>query len=157
LPFEPINSLLPGVLQSISGNYDAVLNYRANDGTWHSSNGDLTNIDHKMGIWIHMKTADELVTVGRIERATLIQLYEGWNLVGYTYHLGSTFINDALSGLPYSAVQSYDASDPTDNWKHNTTKKTGLWESCNDLDDMQMGDGYWILVGSDCDWIIKNF
>ena len=156
LPFEPINSLLPSVLQSISGNYDVVWNYDTGDMKWHSSNSDLSNIDHKMGLWIYMKTTDELVTIGRVERTTLIQLHEGWNLVGYDYHFGSTFINDALSGLPYSAVQSYDASDPADNWKHNTTKKTGLWASHNDLDDMRIGDGYWIFVGSDCNWIIKN-
>lgn len=157
LPFEPINSLLPSVLQSISGNYDVVWSYDAEDMKWHSSSVDLTNINHKMGLWIHMKTTDELVTIGRVERTTLIQLHEGWNLVGYDYHFGSTFINDALSGTPYTAVQSYDASDPTDRWKHNTTKKTGPWASCNDLDDMQIGNGYWIFVGSDCNWIIKNF
>ncbi len=157
LPFEPINSLLPNVLQGISGNYDVVWNYNANDGTWHSSNGDLTNIDHKMGLWIYMKTTDELVTAGRVERATTIQLYEGWNLVGYDYHLGSTPIGDALSALPYNAIQSFDASDLTDKWKHNTTKKTGSWASYNDLNNMQMGNGYWILVDNDCNWIIRNF
>jgi hypothetical protein len=157
LPFEPINSLLPSVLQSISGNYDVVWAYKANDETWHSSNGDLTNIDHKMGLWIHMKTPDVLVTVGRVNMETTIQLYKGWNLVGYNYHFGSMSVNDALSGLPYTAIQSYDASDPADKWKHNTTLKTGSWASCNDLDNMQMGNGYWILVTDNCTWIIRNF
>ncbi|UCE38522.1 MAG: lamin tail domain-containing protein [Thermoplasmata archaeon] len=156
LPFEPENTLLPNVLQTISGNYDVVWAYDAVDGSWHSSNDDLTDIDHKIGIMIHMNTPDELVSVGRVEMTTTIQLYEGWNFVGYDYHFSSKTIEDSLIGLPYTAVQWYDASDTQDKWKHNSTSKAGAWVFYNDLQDMEMGNGYWIFTGSDCTWVISN-
>jgi hypothetical protein len=156
LPLAPENTLLPNVLQSISGNYDVVWSYNASSRSWHNSNDDLTDIDHKIGMWIYMSSADELVTVGGVEMTTNIQLRDGWNFVGYDYHFGSTTIGDALLGLPYAAVQWYDSFDTVDKWKHNTTSKTGAWTSCNDLNYMQMGNGYWVLVNGDCIWYIRN-
>ena len=122
LPLAPENTLLPNVLQSISGNYDVVWSYNASSGSWHNSNGDLTDIDHKIGMWIYMSVPDELVTVGGVEMTTTIQLHDGWNLVGYDYHFGLTSIDDALLGLPYTAVQWYDSFDTVDKWKNNTIR-----------------------------------
>jgi parallel beta-helix repeat protein len=143
------------VLSSIAGNYGIVQWYNANDGTWHSTNDDLTDINHTMGFWIHMKTADTLIVNGTIPNTTSIQLYQGWNLVGnpsFCIH----GIDDILSPIAtkYTAVQQYDSWDGGDPWKHYHINKP---QNLNDLAYMTSGRGYWLYVTEDVVWEVSNF
>jgi hypothetical protein len=142
LPLVQKDTNISEVLISIDGDYDIVQWYDAEQGIWRSSTGDLTDINRTMGFWIHMKNSANLKIVGSLLDSTDIALYEGWNLVGYP-----TFkqreLNDALSGINWQAVQSYDSLDSVDPWKHNNPNKP---ENMNELNEMQPGRGYWIYM-----------
>ncbi len=48
-----------------------------------------------------------------------IDLIEGWNFISFPLELDETDLRDILSGISWSCVQWYDASDPVDHWKLN--------------------------------------
>ncbi len=155
LPLVQSDTSIPTVLSSIAGNWDVVWWYNASGGTWHSTNGDLTDINHTIGFWIHMKTADTLIVTGSIPNTTSIKLYQGWNLVGnpsFCIH----GIDDILSPIAtkYTAVQQYDSWDAGDPWKHYHINKPAY---LNDLAYMTSGRGYWLYVTEDVVWEVSNF
>jgi hypothetical protein len=155
IPLVQSDTYISTVLSSIVGNYNIVQWYNANDGKWHSTNDDLTDINHTMGFWIHMKTADTLIVKGTIPNTTSIQLYQGWNLVGnpsFCIH----GIDDIVSSIAtkYVVVQQYDSWDSSDPWKHYHINKPPY---INDLAYMMNGRGYWLYVKEDCVWEVSNF
>jgi parallel beta-helix repeat protein len=155
LPLEQSNTSIATVLSSIAGNWDVVWWYNAIGGTWHSTNDDLTDINHTMGFWIHMKTPDTLIVTGSIPNTTSIQLYQGWNLVGnpsFCIH-GFGEIFASISGN-YTAVQWFNAKDKGDPWKHYQINKP---QELNDLKYITLGRGYWLYVKEDCVWEVSNF
>jgi parallel beta-helix repeat protein len=155
LPLVQSDTSISTVLSSIAGNWNVAWWYNASGGTWHSTNGDLTDINHSMGFWIHMKTADTLIVTGTIPNTTSIQLYQGWNLVGnpsFCIH----GIDDILSSIAtkYTAVQQYDSWDSGNPWKHYHINKP---QNLNDLAYITSGRGYWLYVKEDCVWEVSNF
>jgi parallel beta-helix repeat protein len=155
LPLVQSDTSISTVLSSIAGNWDVVWWYNASIGKWHSTNDNLTDINHTMGFWIHMKTSDTLIVTGTIPNTTSIQLYQGWNLVGnpsFYIHV----IDDILSPITtkYTAVQQYDSWDSEDPWKHYHINKPS---NLNDLACMTCGRGYWLYVKEDCVWEVSNF
>ncbi|UCG68156.1 MAG: right-handed parallel beta-helix repeat-containing protein [Thermoplasmata archaeon] len=154
LPLIQSDTSISAVLGSIAGNYDRVELYDANDNKWHTTDDDLTDLDHTMGFWIHMKISDTLVVTGTIPDTTLISLYQGWNLVGNPSSSEQPIdvTLDSIAGK-YTSVQSYDSFDITDHWKdYNIYKPQNL----NDLTYMTRGCGYWIYVTENCIWGINN-
>jgi hypothetical protein len=155
LPLVQPDTSIPTVLGSIAGNYDKVEWYNTSEGIWHTTDDDLTDIDHTMGFWIHMKTDDTLIVTGDIPNTTSIQLYQGWNLIGnpsFCIH-GFNEIFASISGN-YTAVQWFDAGDKGDPWKHYQIDKP---QEMNDLKYITCGRGYWIYVNQDCVWELDNF
>jgi hypothetical protein len=147
LPPILTDSLVADVLASIDGDYDIVQWYDASDSDdpWKNYivgkgfGNDLIEIRSDMGIWIHM-TAPGTLKPNHFDPSpitppwpgVLIQMYEGWNFVGYTSIVTRT-VADALSSISYDQVMTYDAA--TDTW----------WDSdSGSLTDMEMGRGYWI-------------
>jgi parallel beta-helix repeat protein len=155
IPYVQSDTAISSVLGSISGNYDRVEWYDASDDIWHTTDDDLTDIDHTMGLWIHMKSSDTLRVTGNPPTYTGIQLYQGWNLVGKPSP-GSGTVEDVLSSIAgkYSAVQTYDASDNADHWKHYDANKPS---QSNDLTQMTSGCGYWLYATENCLWETYNF
>jgi hypothetical protein len=155
LPLVQSDTSLTNVLSSISGNYNIVQWFNASDGKWHSTYDDLTDLDHTMGFWIHMKTDDTLIVIGDIPNSSSIQLYKGWNMVGNPKfcNWGIDYILNPIAGN-YSAVQWYDAADKNDPWKQYHVDKPS---EKNDLKSMTSGRGYWIKVEQDCVWDLSNF
>jgi hypothetical protein len=149
LPLKQKDTNISEVLRSIDGDYNIVQWYDAKEGIWRFSTVDLTKINRTMGFWIHMKNSSKLKIVGSLLDSTDIIMYEGWNLVGYP-SLKQRELNDALSGINWKAVQSYDALDSIDSWKHNNPDKP---ENMNDLEDMRPGRGYWVYVNINDTWI----
>ena len=93
-------------------------------------------IDNTMGVWIKVSGHSTLSGLG--SGTTSTYLYKGWNLVGYPNGVNHT-VSDALNGLPYDYVQTYDNS-------------TDTIISLADTDNMVPGIGYWVYTSSNCWW-----
>jgi hypothetical protein len=147
-----IGSNLKTVLSSIVGQYDAVQAYEAinpNDHWKHLKVGkswgnDLSIMHSGRGLWIHMKNDAVLIpdhkdptTNSMFPGYTPIDLEPGWNFVGYP-SVTTSLIGDALTGVPYDMVQTYDAF--THQW---LSYDPGSY-STDTLTQMEMGRGYWI-------------
>jgi hypothetical protein len=140
---------LANILVTIDGNWDIVWAYQAWDpwGDYWKLNdtnnplgSDLHEILPASGVWIHMLNDDVLIppheTPEKNEYAVPLPLYVGWNFIGYPSALTRP-IDDALSGVQYDLIKTYDAA--TDQW----LSYDGV---TGDLDEMEMGRGYWIYV-----------
>ena len=93
-----------------------------------------------------MISYDILNVSGTIPESTDIELWSGWNLIGYN-SLNPQTITDALSSINgnYNIVWAYNASDSIDHWKkYDPNTPFG-----NDLANMEPGKGYWILMTTD--------
>jgi hypothetical protein len=156
IPLNQTDTTLGKVLESIDGQYGAVQWYDITDPNdyWkHYKVGktmgtDLFKINNKMGIWIFLDNSDTLYAQGDILATTNIQLYTGWNFVGYPSLKTRTLV-DGLSSIAgkYDAVWSFNASDSLDPWKS---------EFDGDLTQMNPGEGYWIHATEDCAWKIDG-
>lgn len=152
LPLTQKDTKMSEVLKSIDGNYNVVWWYDAEGGTWHSSFNDLTDINHTMGLWLHMKSVDSLTVVGAMPESTDIVLNRGWNLLGYP-SFKSRSLSNALNGINWQNAQHYDAFDANDHWKNNHVRKPVFM---NDLSYLKAGHGYWIYVHNECIWSVEN-
>jgi hypothetical protein len=153
---------LETVLGLIAGEYDAVQAYEVNDTSDHWKHykvgkpygNDLNIIQYGRGLWIHMKNDavftpdhEDPNTNPMFPGSTPIQLEPGWNFVGYP-SMTTLPINNALAGVPYDMVQTYDAV--TDQW---LSYDIGTY-STDTLTQMEMGRGYWIHCTAFHLWIV---
>jgi hypothetical protein len=119
---------------------------------WKKSGADLTDIDHTMGLWVYMSQVSHLKTVGVVPESTNINLYAGWNLVGYPSFTAKT-VSNALSSISYDTVFTYDSSDTNDPWKYTTSYKASYF---HDLSNMGIGSGYWVEISSGQSWLVAG-
>ena len=154
LPLMPENTGIASVLSPINGNYSIIWEYNASDTSdqWKKYDpsapfgNDLTNMEPGKGYWIMMTSGDTLPISGTMPESNDIVLKADWNLIGYN-SLGSQPVADALSSISsnYTIVWAYDASDTTDHWKkYDPGAPFG-----NDLNIIEPGKGYWIMMTSD--------
>jgi len=154
LPLMPDDSNVNSVLSPISGNYSIVWAYNASDTSDHWKKydsttpfgNDLISMEPGKGYWIMMTSDDTLPISGTMPASTDIELWSGWNLIGYN-SLNPQTITDALSSIDgnYSIIWAYNASDLTDHWKkYDPNTPFG-----NDLANMEPGKGYWIMMNTD--------
>jgi hypothetical protein len=148
LPLIQSNTAITSVLSSISGSYDSVKYFNAQDKTdpWKSyrvgrASNDLTNIDHRMAVWIHTTAPCMLSIYGNIPTSTSISLYAGWNLVGYPTLDTNQLVSTAFAGTGYDIVEGYQATSP-----YVKVLVAG--------DKVVPGNGYWIHVPADTVWTI---
>ena len=152
-----MNTTLEVVLASIENKYDAVQWYEANgtDDPWKDYKvgkpygNDLTEINGRMGFWIYM-SSEAVLKPDHMFYDSIhpipIMLYEGWNFVGYP-SVTTRSVTDALLGVPYDMVQTYDAF--TDEW--------WSWNgNSGDLTEMEMYRGYWIHCTEDYPWLVSH-
>ena len=152
---------------TVSGHIETVLNDSANgDGgtnwdrayTWDNqykkwlkyrkggTDNTFTNVTNYMGLWLHLTSngADQALSVpdtGAYPGVVVINLYTGWNLIGYP-----TMTSRAESAtLPPSAdmVSVWQASSP---YISDHVKGSSM---------MSHGNGYWVHVTFDCTWTIQ--
>ncbi len=150
-----------------SGSPDLVLNDMAGDGTtkwdvikWYNPqdaadpwktyrfgapNNDLLTIDNCFGLWVHITVpGNNLLTVqGAVPVTTDIQLYTGWNLVGYPSATPSA-ADITLPGLA-DMIAVYDGGAP-----YLITDETDL-----SLVTMSDCNAYWVHVTVDCIWAVN--
>ena len=161
LPLMPEDTSITSLLSSINGNYSIVWEYSASDTADHWKKydpatpfgNDLTTMEPGKGYWIMMNSDDILNISGMMPEPTDIELWSGWNLIGYN-SLNPQTITGALSSISgnYSIVWAYDASDTADHWK----KYDPLAPFGNDLEIMEPGKGYWIMMSAN-DYLRYSF
>jgi hypothetical protein len=139
------------VLENITGKWDYIQAYDSINGTWLSNAtfkpdqlNDLKSLNHKMAFWINItEPGGTVLTVsGPIPDSTSINLYAGWNLVGYPSLTTETVAN-ALWGTGADKVEKFDALAP---YRISEVGPTYV---------MKPGEGYWIHVPADTVWIIN--
>jgi len=154
LPLMPEDTSITSLLSPINGNYSIVWEYNASNTSDHWKKydpstpfgNDLTTMEPGKSYWIMMISYDILNVSGTIPESTDIELWSGWNLIGYN-SLNPQTITDALSSINgnYNIVWAYNASDSIDHWKkYDPNTPFG-----NDLANMEPGKGYWILMTTD--------
>jgi len=153
IPLEQSDTDISTVLQTIQGSYDHAQWYDPLDTEDHWKTNttfkpkdfdDLFNVHHKMALWITMTSSDNLTIAGKVPEQTSIQLYEGWNFVSYASFINRT-VENALSGIPYEKVEGFEENNPPYYLK---TLIASDW--------MKAGNGYWIRIAEDCEWVITN-
>ena len=87
-----------------------------------------------------------LVVSGEIPKTTTIQLYKGWNFVGYP-SLTNRTVGDALSDIWGNVTQVEGFNEMNEPY---------YLEILSEEDIMVTGCGYWICVIKDCEWVISN-
>jgi hypothetical protein len=138
------------VLQTVAGNYAALQGYHAGESTpwlhWQTDKpnpyNDIIEVYNKIGFYIDLIGADDLVVVGNVPQTSQISLKTGWNLIGYPsleIRPRDTALA-SISGL-YNKVELYNTA-------------TGVNEALGSNDPMEPGQGYWIHATQDCDLII---
>ncbi|UCG68033.1 MAG: hypothetical protein JSV09_09335 [Thermoplasmata archaeon] len=156
IPTIHYNVNIDYVLSSISGDYDCAWCYDRATDTWYDSNNDFKYITHEIAIWIHMKE-DAMLNVieKRLPMSTDIQLYQGWNFIGFPSITDRPILESLNSiGEYYTAIQTYNGTDVNDPWKHYNKNK---YPQLNDLNWMRTGKGYWLYVTENCTLTIAGF
>jgi len=154
LPLMPEDTSITSLLSTINDNYSIVWVYNASDTSDHWKKydpsvpfgNDLISMEPGKGYWIMMTSDDTLNIGGTMPEPTDIELWSGWNLIGYN-SLNPQTITDALSSINgnYSIIWAYNASDSIDHWKkYDPNTPFG-----NDLANMEPGNGYWIMMTTD--------
>ncbi len=142
----------PDVLRDITGDteWNVVRWYDSQDtdDPWkiHRIDGtanDLFNINYTMGLWVYITSIGDgfLTLEGRIPAITSIQLYTGWNLIGYPTFTEKTVAN-AFWGTGADHVEVFNASSPT------------LLSEVGPTYLMKPGEGYWVHVPADSVWTV---
>ncbi len=147
-PLVQVSTTITTVLNSINSYWTDARFYDASDGADHWKSyqngvgGDLTNVDHKMGIWVYVTSPCTLTLTGERPGTTDINLYTGWNMVGYPANNdGFKDVGDLKAQVPQvSLVYKED-------WCY-------LMTELSDTHVLKNGEFYWVFVTSDVTWTI---
>ncbi len=144
---------LTKVLDDIHGLYDAVRWYDPTDtdDPWKqikigkTFGNDLSELNETIGFWIHVtRFGDTIFLFNGTSPVTSqqIQLYKGWNLVGYpslTSYNRTDGLNNTIFGAHINKIMWFDASSKT-------------WVTMEGSDYFQKGMGYWLHSNEDIIW-----
>jgi hypothetical protein len=107
---------------------------------------DLPNPNNTIGFWIHITSngGDQMLTVGAgtAPADTTINLYSGWNLVGYPTFNDTTTVADAFFGTGANRVEVFDPAEPY------------MIKEVAPTYTMKPGEAYWVRVPVDTIWTI---
>ncbi len=153
VPLLQVNPSIEAVLASIDGKYDAVRWYdvkETNDPWKHYKvdkpfGNDLFELNETMGFWIHIiEPGGVIFEYSGVQPTTSqdIQLYKGWNLVGYP----SSMVYNRTLGLNNTDFRFHINSI----WSYNAA--TQNWENMQESDTFRPGRGYWFHAKSDIVW-----
>ncbi|MFQ6106667.1 MAG: SBBP repeat-containing protein [Thermoplasmata archaeon] len=147
IPLIQSNESIEHVLQTV--NYDKAWTYDSLSKQWKwymkykEYRRGLYSIDHSIGLWINVTENSNLTVAGVVPAQTSIQLYEGWNLVGFPSFNSSYTINDLKLETGASRVEGYDSLPPY------------YLRVLGDGEIPQAGEAYWVRVEADADWIVE--
>ncbi|TET91776.1 MAG: hypothetical protein E3J35_01165 [Methanomassiliicoccales archaeon] len=141
-PVSLTDKSVQNTFSSINNSYDQVRVYDTQTSQWLSymtfkSVQTLTEVDKTMGIWIHMTGPASLNMSGLVSYITEIELYPGWNLIGYP-SMNSTgmMVSDLLNYSVVDAVEGFDGMNPPYHLRQMT----------NPNEYLVPGEGYWVHV-----------
>jgi hypothetical protein len=106
---------------------------------------DLRDLNNDMGFWLRITDPEgtSLVVFGNEPTSNqTIQLYKGWNLVGYpslTNYNRTSGLNNLNYGSGIDCIQWFDSSTKT-------------WHFMGENDSFEIGRGYWVHAKSNCVW-----
>ncbi len=143
------------LLNPLNRSYDSIKTYFPTDlnDPWKSYNPNLPNwtiqdlslLTRRDGYWIYVPNETELYLNNSLATPTLIDVYPGWNLLGYPSrtprHLNETF-DQLIPNFDY--IYMYNATDMTDPWKEYTWNSS--LPSNQDLNYTSMYYGYWVYM-----------
>lgn len=106
---------------------------------------DLSTFSRAGGYWVYFENSSRLYINSTLGTPTLIDLVNGWNLIGYP-STSDKSINDTFGQIipNFDYVYIYNASDPVDKWKQYTWN-TSL-PSDQDLNSSLRNFGYWVYM-----------
>lgn len=150
-PFQPFNTAIGVVLNSIAGTYSTVWSY-VNDGwkVYDPANpglSDLHAMESGIGYWIEMKEPAVLIASGFIPPDRSVDLDGGWNLVGFNAD-NAMSMDNALGSIDgkYISVWSFENGA----WKYYDPAYPGF----SNLEEMTPGNGFWINANQACTWTL---
>jgi hypothetical protein len=149
VPVVVSDTSLQFVFQTVS--YLRVINYDANAGKRHNWRtfdtrkpySDFYDVDHTMAVWVEVASDSYFTVAGLVPQQTSIHLVVGWNFVGYPSFIDRT-ISDTITVF-HQTLETFDSIDPP--W---------YLQRLADTDIMTAGEGYWIHVSDEFDWILTN-
>jgi parallel beta-helix repeat protein len=154
LPYLMTDPDLGAIFSSITGSYDAVQWYDTLDSDDHWKHNhtqkpqhlnDLHDVNHTMGIWIHITDPNGVllkIPGNNLFENQTMNLNIGWNLVGYP----SLSINNRTTGLNNL---EFDSDIDCIQWYDATTK---TWHFMGPDDVFVPGRGYWMHSKVDATW-----
>jgi hypothetical protein len=150
LPLIQNDESVDEVLAGIDGKWNCIQIYDSVSRRWLSNVtyrsdilNDLKSLNHFVGFWINITDPGvELTIQGQTPNTTSIDLYAGWNLVGYPSLNDNTTVADAFWGTGADAVMVCDISEPY------RIREVGPTYT------MKPGEGYWVHVPFDAVWHI---
>ncbi|MCK4327025.1 MAG: S8 family peptidase [Candidatus Diapherotrites archaeon] len=148
-PKLPANKTVANVFSSISGSYDRIDDYIANNKSWRiydvaaiGYSMTLSNIEGGRSYRIHMNQADTIEFSGTDVAPINISLYEGWNWLAWP---GET---EAIASALSSIDGSYNRIDELYAGEWEIYDSSIPDEYDQSLDYMKRGRGYVILMNS---------
>ncbi len=157
IQLEPNDTSLATVMDPIMDDIIAVWSYDTLSDDWsrYDKNNpfpwlnDLENVYSLTGYWVLADSETSLLTNGSFMTDEPIQLYAGWNLVGYK-SIETRDLMDAISMIydHLNAIWTYDTKD--DRWLRYDKNNPFPW--LNDLQYVEPGKAYWIKVTENCEW-----
>jgi len=122
--------------------------WKGYDSTTPAFTWDLDSMSPNEGYWVKLDSAQTLSIVGTELANNIFSLFTGWNMV--SFQLYNNTVEDVMNRLTgHRVAYYYDASDAGDHWKgYDSTTPEFTW----DLDEINIGEGYWVKVDSNQDW-----
>jgi hypothetical protein len=149
IPLVQSNESIERVLQTVS--FDNAWSYYSLSREWKSfakakphSKG-LGHVNHRMALWVDVTSDSNLTIAGGVPTRTLIELRQGWNLVGFPSFADDYLVGDLRAVSAAERVEGFDALAPPYYLK-----------VLGDGDRLQSGFGYWVLAGSATTWMVEN-
>ncbi len=148
IPLVQVDKSLETVLQTVK--FDKAWFYDSLSQDWKWSmrfkayDGEINNLNGRMALWVNITNDCDLTVAGIVPAQTSIQLYKGWNLVGFpSFDLPYT-VSDLKVEVGSQRVEGYDPSAPYH------------LRVLGDTEVLQTGYGYWVWVDSPATWIVTN-
>ena len=149
IPLVQSNGSTEKVLQTVKFNkawtYDPSIEKWKSYMTFKPHKGELSTIDHKMGIWVNVTEASNLTVAGIVPYSTEIQLRAGWNLIGFPSFNTLYAVGDLKSETGAIRLEGFDSLAPP-----------YFLKLLGDGDLLRAGDGYWVLVRTFAVWTVTN-
>jgi hypothetical protein len=149
IPLEQKDDSVETVLQTIWDSFESLQYYDSNQRIWKTlwkvkPWQDISTLTHVTGFWIKMIAQGVLVVAGRVADNVPVQLFSGWNLVGYPCVVNST-ISESLYSVSFSRIEGYDNLDPY------------YLQRLSQDSILEPGYGYWVYVETDQVWTVFCF